>query len=128
MPNIKPIQIDKPNIAIEDDGTSAVNKLPITITQPTTVFTGTLDELNQELADAQTVLEQAQKVLDTQLTILQGRIDNAQTKVDNIQAIIDQVSPQMEALPARPIKEEPPVSTEPLSNEPKTPPENSMTN
>ena len=95
-------QISNPDIAIQDDGTTDVNALPITITQPTVVFTGTLDDLNNSLQLAQSQLGiDTQKLADA-TTQLQAIIDADQANIDSIQATIDSVTPQIQALPARP--------------------------
>ena len=96
-------QISNPDIAIADDGTTDVNALPITITQPTVVFTGTLNDLNNSLQLAQSQLGiDTQKLADA-TTQLQAVIDADQANIDSIQATIDSVTPQIQALPARTI-------------------------
>jgi len=98
---MKPIQINNKAIDIQDDGKTPVNSLPITITAPTTVFQGTLDDLNNslELANSQLGID-TQKLADTTAT-LQANIDADNDKIASIQAMIDQVSPQIDALPER---------------------------
>ena len=114
MQSIKPIQ-QLPDININDDGSTDVNQLRITITQPTTVFQGTLDELNAQLADAQQHLQNNTDMFNTAIT-------NDQARIDSIQAMIDSITPQIISLPARvPVLVDPALPVNPTND--MTPPQ-----
>lgn len=81
-------------ISTEDDGKTDINKVPVTITQPTVIYFGNLTQLQKQLEMATNKLE-----MDTKMQ--QSIIDRDNSEINRIQGLIDQVTASLKSLPSR---------------------------